>query len=944
VATKCPKCNVDNPDTKSFCGDCGTQLSSSKDIPSHTKTQETPFPQFSPGTSLAGRYEVIKELGKGGMGEVYLAEDTNLKRQVAIKVLPKAFSLDKERLTRFEREARLLASLSHPNIATIHGLEKSDGQPFLVMELVEGETLAERIKKGPIPYEEALDTCRQIAEGLESAHENGIIHRDLKPANLKITPENKVKILDFGLAKVFQEEPEAIDISKSPTLTDRMTQPGTILGTAAYMSPEQARSHPVDKRTDIWAFGCVLFECLTGKIAFQGETFSDTLAQTLKGEPDWTKLPSGTPYVIRALLRRCLQKDPRRRLHDIADARIEMQEGLSEPQEETRVVQRFSLSRLLLFGSALFAIGIVIGLFLMHYLRPIPPPSVVRSVIKLEPHMWLAGRNDLGRPTRTAMAISRDGRFLVYSAIEENSSSQEESQLYIRQTNQLEANPIPGTEGGICPFLSPDNRWIGFWADGKLMKISIDGGVPVELCNVNSPRGFTWGTENEIIFPLGGSSGLFRISAEGGDLEALTTPDKTIGERSHRLPCFLPNGRNVLFTTTKEGWDIQPSVAVLDLKTRQWSRLIEDASDARWVPSGHLVFMRQGTLMAVPFDLGRLEPTGEPVPIVTNVMQSLNHWYSGNNVSAGQFAVSDDGWLVYSTGGITPDSEYEIVWVDQNGTENPITPDKAPYLAPRLSPDGKLIAYSIFGHRPGLWVYDIARGIPSRLPVGGRILNVAWTPDGKRVVFTRSDSSDLFWVPVDSSSPVEILRESAGYPGSFSPDGSFLAYVESAGSYDIFILDLHELSAAPFLNTQYNEGWPAFSPDGRWLAYSSDESGRLEVYIRPFPGPGGQRQVSREGGSENVWSRDGKKLFYRGGGQFWVVDVKTDGDFSPSRPRLLFKNSGYFWGTPMRTFDVSEDGQFLMVKTGEEKRMPVTEMNLVQNWFEELKRLVPSGK
>ena len=341
MSHKCPNCNTDNPDTQSYCGVCGTKLGTPEDIPFHKKTLETPFPQFSPGTSLAGRYEIIKELGKGGMGEVYLAEDTNLKRQVAIKVLPKAFAFDDERLARFEREARVLASLNHPNIATIHGLENEDGQQLLVMELVEGETLAERIEKGPLSLEETLDVSRQIAEGLESAHEKGVIHRDLKPGNIKLTPEGAIKILDFGLAKAYQEEPEAVDLSKSPTLTDRMTQPGVILGTAAYMSPEQARSRPVDKRTDIWAFGCVLYECLTGKMAFPGETFSDTLAHILKGEPDWSKLPLSTPTSIKALLRRCLQKELKSRLRYIGDARIEMDEAESPPIDAPFSARRF---------------------------------------------------------------------------------------------------------------------------------------------------------------------------------------------------------------------------------------------------------------------------------------------------------------------------------------------------------------------------------------------------------------------------------------------------------------------------------------------------------------------------------------------------------------------------------------------------------------------------
>lgn len=700
MAVKCPKCQSDNPDTQSFCVDCGTQLGHLKDTPEITKTIETPFPQFSPGTSLAGRYEIIKELGKGGMGEVYLAEDTNLKRQVAIKVLSQEFALDKERLGRFEREARLLASLNHPNIATIHGLEKSDGQQFLVMELVEGETLAERIKKGPLPVDEALEVCKKIAEGLESAHEKGIIHRDLKPSNVKITPEGKVKILDFGLAKAFYEEPTTANLSKSPTLTDQMTRPGMILGTAAYMSPEQARSRSVDKRTDIWAFGCVLYECLTGKPVLQGETVSDTLALVLKGEPDWTNLPSNTPANIRILLRRCLQKDPRKRLHDIADARIEMEEIETTLPEEATVTKRLPLSWILVFVAVGILLGFLIGIIASKSGRSYFSLSPVASVIKVEPGHSLAGVRwafEFNWPSRTAMAISKDGSFLIYSAINDQAGPETSSQLFMRRLDKLENTPIPGTEGGIAPILSPDDRWIGFWADGNLWKVPVEGGVPQDLCEAHLPFGASWGDDDRIVFTSRKDTGLFSVPSQGGKPETLTKPDLEHGEYSHRLPFHLPNGKGVLFTITRGGHDIEPRIAILEGNNRKWRLLLEDASDARYIPTGHLVFLRRGTLMTIPFDLEKLDHYGQPVPVIPSVMHGLNSGHSDYCTAAGQYNISDSGSLAYVPGGIIPNRKNSLVWVDQEGNEKLISSHVKAYFSPHLSPDGQKIVYKTIG-------------------------------------------------------------------------------------------------------------------------------------------------------------------------------------------------------------------------------------------------------
>ncbi|MGA2260704.1 MAG: protein kinase [Acidobacteriota bacterium] len=910
-------------------------------------------------TDLTGQtvlhYRITAKLGAGGMGEVYRAEDTKLKRHVAIKVLPDIFSSDPERLARFEREAKLLASLNHPNIAAIYGLEEAGGKRFLVLELVEGETLAQRIAKGPLPVDEALEVCRQIAEGLEAAHEKGIIHRDLKPANVKVTPEGKVKVLDFGLARALHDQAATADLSHSPTITEAMTRPGVVLGTAAYMSPEQARGKPIDKRADIWAFGCVLYECLTGKRAFRGDDVTEVMAKILEAEPDWSLLPANTPSSIHALLRRCLRKDSKRRQQDILDARIEIEESAAKdavPIQASPAPRRFSLLWRAACAAVLLLAVILIGVALMRYLQPATSSPVLRAVITVEPGHWLDGmRAELERPSRTAMAISGDGRFVVYSAIEENPGPQAKPQLYLRRMDQAEAKPITGTEGGINPFLSPDNRWVGFWADGKLKKVPVEGGVPATLCDASMLYGANWGGDNSIVFTDGWASGLSMVSADGGKPETLTRPDPKREERSHRLPSWLPNGKVVIFTIMRHGSVSQPCLALLRLDTREWHVLLQDAADARYVPTGHLVFLRQGTLMAVRFDLAGLNVIGQPFPLVENVMQAFSIFLE-NNTGAGQFGISDTGSLIYAAGGIVPDPNNSLVWVDQRGREQPVTLLQKPFFAPRLSPDGQRIAYGTYRREYQVWVYDLIRGTNSRLTGEGWAIHPIWTPDGKRLLFSweKSLEANLFWQPYDGSSPMERLTTSeyTHYPGSWSSDGKMVALVEEhrdTGDDDIAVLEVRSGRVTPFLNSQFNEMDPEFSPDGRWIAYSSDESNRFEVYVRPFPGPGMKHPVSSEGGVEPLWARNGKQLFYRWRNQVWVADVQTDGGFSTSKPRLLFEKPGYLYGDPIRTYDLSFDGQrFLMVKLEQRKPTPVTEMILVQNWFEELKQKVPTAK
>jgi serine/threonine protein kinase/Tol biopolymer transport system component len=954
VAIKCSKCQSDNTDTARFCSNCARQLRPGEEpAAAPAKAVESAAYVLTKGSLVAGKYRVLEEIGRGGMGVVYRAEDSKLARRVAIKVLPEAFTADAERLARFEREARILASLNHPNIAAIYGVEEADGRRFLVLELVEGTTLAERLSRGPLSLEDALEVCRQIAEGLEAAHEKGIIHRDLKPANIKITPEGKVKILDFGLAKARVEEATPVDVANSPTITAEMTEPGVILGTAAYMSPEQARGKPADKRTDIWAFGCILYECLTGRRAFEGETATDFVAAILRGQPNWQALPAATPSRIVDLLQRCLRKDPRARWRDIGDARIEIEAPEHHLSEVSTTPRKVSPVWLVAGASALLMTGIFVDRLLIGRFTPRPATSSVTSIIKVEPGRWLDGLRrvaEMQRPSRRALAISRDGSFIVYSGIEENPGPQAKPLLYLRRMDQAAAKSISGTEGGINPFLSPDNRWVGFWGDGKLKKVSVEGGVPVILCDVSWLFGASWGRDGSIVFADGWRAGLSRVSAEGGTPEALTQPDPQREESSHRLPSWLPNGKAIVFSVVRHLWDQQPALALFRPDTREWRLLLPDAADARYVPTGHLVFLRQGTLMAVRFVLDRLEIIGQPFPLVENVMQAFST-NSGYNTGFGQYDISETGSLIYAPGGLVPDRKNTLVWVDEKGAEQPVTDLRMSFFHPRLSPDGKMIAYATSGREWQIWVYDLRRGTNSRLTGEGCAIYPIWAPDGQRVLFQwqRSVVANLFWQPCDGSSPMERLTTSAYFqaPGSWSSDGRTVAFVENhpdTGT-DIEMLDASTRRSAPFLASSFNERYPDFSPDGRWLAFTSDESKREEVYVRPYPGPGMKVQVSGEGGDSPLWARNGRQLFYRHQAQVWVVDVRTDGGFSVNKPRLLFEKAGYGIGDPIRSYDLTLDSRrFLMVKDEQRPASPATEMVLVQNWFDALKRLAPGEK
>ncbi len=885
-------------------------------------------------------YKILEKLGEGGMGVVYKAQDTKLGREVALKALPEEFAEDRERLARFEREAKLLASLNHPNIATIYGLEESEGLNFLTLELVEGETLAGKLTSGPIKVKEALEMCRQIAGALESAHEKGIIHRDLKPSNIKVTPEGKVKVLDFGLAKAFEVaevgDAAGMDPYKSPTLTVGSSRSGVIMGTAAYMSPEQARGKALDKRTDIWSFGCVFYELLTGQQLFIGETTSDMVAGILKQEPDWKALPKELPVRIRDLLRRCLQKDPNKRLHDIADARIEIEEIQSKPSAptiesvvETEEPQPATRRRLIPWSlTVLMAVITVFAIW--QWRRPI---SSTRSNVSRFP-LEIPSDQQFIDSTGPDMALSPDGRCFVY--VGQGGSGR---QLLVRKMDQLDASPIPGTEGAYCPFFSPDSQWVGFFSEGKLKKVSLLGGPPLTISDTSNPMGGSWGQNGMIIFGTF-SSGLFQVSSAGGVPQSITIPDAEQGVTSHRWPDILPGDKAVLFTIWKGSLDVA-SIGVFDLKTGKAKRLIEMGTFPRYAHSGHLVYGgSDGSLLAAPFNLTSLEVKGSVISLLDGI-----HITAGGPLN---FTLSRNGSLLYIKGAAL---DYTIVLVDRRGNEQPLGKEQRNFRSPRFSPDGKRLAFDILeGSSRDIWIYKLEKGPLTRLTFGKYDLYPTWTPDGERIVFSsnRTGEPDFFWKKADGSSDAEPLfaAEYPQYETSLSPDGKLLAYRETHPStgMDIYVLPLEgERKPQPFLNASFREVTPMISPDGRWIAYASNESGILEVYVRTFPDFGGGRwQASTGGGQEPLWSRDGREMFYRSGDNKIVsVPVTTGPMFELGTRKVLFEDV-YIKRYQHTNYDIHPDNKwFVMIKPSE---MESADMIIVLNWFEELKRLVPVDK
>jgi len=885
-------------------------------------------------------YRIQAKIGAGGMGEVYRATDTRLNRDVAIKVLPEALARDAERMARFEREAKVLASLNHPNIASIYGLEESNGVRALVMELVEGLTLAERIKQGPLPFDEALPVAKQIAEGLEYAHERGIIHRDLKPSNVKVTPDSQVKVLDFGLAKALEGESSEEELQNSPTVSAVATRVGVLLGTAAYMSPEQARGKRVDRRADIWAFGCVLYEMLTGRAAFIGETTSDILACVIRAEPDWSSLPSIVPWRVRELLRSCLQKEPKKRLQAIGDARIAIEEALSGTPQDVWGLKARNVPPPVWLRAVPWASGILLALVVgvgVWELHPRPEAAQIVHFSFSPPE----GDSLVFRFGSTPLAISRDGTKVVFLARHGGTP-----QLYVRRMDRLESEPLAGTDNGDNPFFSPDGKWVGFFADGKLKKISVVGGTPVTLCDAPADVSVTgaWAPDDSIIFALQTGSGLMRVPAAGGTPQPFTRLDTSKGEKTHHGPEILPGGKAVVYASASfDGRQWDWAIAVATLKTGEVKTLPIRSGHARYIPGGYLAFERQEGLFVVPFDLQRLEVTGSPFPILQEQ----------------GFAFSETGSLAYVPRGATLGN---LAWVDRKGVVEPLgTPTRDYAGRVQLSPDGKRVVVVIATEDSyDVWTYDILHEALTRLTLGdGDCVAPIWSPDGRRIAFSRYKGENISIVAeaVDGSGIEETLlpgqtRTMISYilPASWSPDGKFLVYgqIGRSGKRELWVLPLEgERKPRALLANQFDNGPGSFSPDGKYLAYVSNETGRNELYVMPFGNGTGKWQISTGGAAAAmaVWERDGKQLFYRESGNIMGVDVRTKPVFTASTPREIVpaKTIGNLKSGGLDNFDVSPDGQhFLIHQQSEGSKAP--QINVVLNWSEELRRRSASGK
>jgi len=892
-------------------------------------------------------FEILAPLGKGGMGEVYRARDTKLGRDVAIKLLPEALSTDPGRLARFRREAHVLASLNHQNVASIYGLEEADGNPFLVLELALGEDLSERIGRGPISLDDALGISRKITDGIEAAHEKGIVHRDLKPANIKVTDEGDVKVLDFGLARAFEgdtSEGTAGDVSQSPTMSAQATQAGVILGTAAYMSPEQAKGKVVDKRADTWAFGVVLFEMLSGRRLFTGETASEILASVIKDEPDWRSLPGATPASVLRLLQRCLVKDPRDRLRDIGEARIAIDRQLSAPQdreqddESSASLLKRSLPWVL---TAVTMIALVFSLFQTRLSDPAADAQVTRLRVEVAPDGALL--LDEG----PAVVLSPDGRWMAYVA-----KSEERQQLYIRSLDQQQARPLIGTEGARNPFFSPDGQWVGFFVEGALKKVTVGGGSPLTICETGMSRGGTWGPGDTIVFAPDITSGLSRVSASGGPVSTVTAIHDEI--RSHRWPQFLPDGRRVVYTAQRLGLNYDESdILIVDLESGESKTVHRGGTHPRVLPTGHLTFAHAGSLFSAPLDLGRLETTAQPISV-------LEQLYHDNGKGGAQYAFSDTGDLAYFEGAFV-DRVLTLLWVDRAGgiTVSTLERGSVAYYAITLSPDGSRAALKLEREaNPDIWVVDLERDVSLRLTVDPSDDSAPiWTRDGSRITFSsrREGSANLYWMASDGSEEPQLLLRSPDHkiPTSWGSTGSgVLAFqqLSADGDWDLWTLALDDhgdpTPPEPFLATRFHESQANFSPDGRFIAYDSNEAGRFEIYVRPFSGEGGKWQVSSAGGRFPRWSPAGSELFYRNDNKMMVVPYRSEaGSFRAERPRELFEK--VFHRSPLYgAYDVAPDGRrFLMIGLGDPSRpteVDGTHINIVLNWFDEIESLVPT--
>jgi Tol biopolymer transport system component len=865
---------------------------------------------MSPGQAIA-HYRIHSKLGEGGMGEVWRATDTKLNRDVALKVLPEGFAQDSDRMARFQREAQVLASLNHPNIGAIYGTEER----ALVMELVEGPTLAERIARGPVPLDEALPAARQIAEAVEYAHERGIIHRDLKPANIKMTPEGRIKVLDFGLAKAMGTgtDTAAADPQLSPTLTMNSTVAGVILGTAAYMSPEQAKGKPIDRRADIWAFGVVLVEMLTGARLYHGETVSETLAAVLLKEPDLSRLPKATPVSIRALIRRCLNRDPLRRLRDIGEARLILE------QPESAATETTPTPRLPGGWIAAGVLAAALAAVLILHFRPVQETRVFQLAV-------LPPKDTFLNASGGVPAISPDGHRVAFAGTTNGRDA-----LWLRDLDSLAAHSLPGTDNASHPFWSPDGRYLGFFADGKLKKMEIAGGPAVTLCDAVGPAGGSWSRRGIIVFAKQYQGDIKRVPEEGGSPQPATKmfPGTQTGQR---FPSFLPDGRHFLFFSRLNDEVEKTGIYVASLDSLESHLLLPSAANAVYAPPGYLLYLRQQSLMAQPFDAGQLRFTGKAVVVAEEVDRLPN-------IGQGGFSASDDGVLVYTSR--TQTGFPQLTWFDRSGKPTGTLGTPAGMQWPAISPDGKVVAVDQqdpVKESQELWLHDVARGVSSRFTFNLALSRYAvWSPDGSHLAFVsnRDGAFKIYRKAVSGSSPEELLHTTPpAWPVDWSQDGRYLIMEvpqrPSHPTSDLWVLPLFgDRKAFPYLETNARERWGRLSRDGKWLAYGSDESGRFEVYVATFPKPSGKWQVSTGGGSVPVWGRDGQNLFFLAPDRkMMAVGVKGGERFEAGAPKALFDT--HIVSGPQARFDVGPDGRFIIPVQPEQTA--VTQMTVVVNW------------
>jgi eukaryotic-like serine/threonine-protein kinase len=883
--------------------------------------------------SRLGPYEILAPLGAGGMGEVWRARDSRLDRDVAIKVLPASFASDTERLARFEREAKLLASLNHPHIAAIYGVEEAAGGRALVMELVEGETLAERLTRGPLPLEECLPIARQIATALEAAHERGVVHRDLKPANVKLDRDGQVKVLDFGLAKAVEAEGSQANsptLMNSPTLTAAGTAMGVILGTAAYMSPEQAKGKAADRRSDIWSFGVLLWECLTGKPLFVGDSVAETIGYVVTRDPDLARLPAGTPRSLRELLSRCLVKDPRRRLQAIGDARVVLDDLSEHPWSE--LAQPAPTARRVQFVPwVVAALALAALVWTLAARREAPA--------KREPPAQRVEVTGISIVASSGAAISPDGSEIVAYDM-----TPSRPRLLRRPVGSFDIQPIPGGEDSFNPFFSPDGKNLGAFAGQRVCVVPLAGGTQRCLARADGFATGSWGPDGTIVFshsPRDASQGgLFRVPAGGGEAVRLTQVDVAHGEREHQHPQVLPDGRNVLFSIYGQN---QLSIAVVPLQGGSPRTLVTGGGRPRYVATGHLLYIdfTHATLHAVRFDPDRLAVAGPPVDlgILPAQVSDLAPYYD----------VSANGTLLYSENRALSDN-FTVERIDHAGRASPLLDEVGSWAQPRISPDGRTLLLRRSAQPDcTLWLFDLERRALSRLEVAGDAHSPLWEWNGGRVVTSvqrlGAQGREVYEQDLAGGELAPLAKvDFAAVAASLTRDGRYLALVHDArrDRNDILVYDRTGAKLTPFAATAFDEDHPAFSPDGHWLAYASNETGRSEVYVRPFPGPGPKYAISNRGGTGPLWARDGRALFYAEGEQLMRVDVGLAPRFAAGPPEKVFGGAEYVWERP-GNYDVFPDGQSFVAISRPRGAQAAASLRLVLNWFSDLQRLAPPG-